>query len=98
MRKRMRDEKLGGYDIPEVDYDSEMMFSELKECGGTDIAVLPHNLFGYLLALKSQGLAGLARRLYYYAWQIVPPSSVPEGFAFRHAGTLIGMARKPNRK
>ncbi|RJQ43495.1 MAG: class I SAM-dependent methyltransferase [Nitrospiraceae bacterium] len=91
-RKKMKELHLGGYNIPEIDYNSRLMFDEMHQCGFKEITVLPHNLFSYLL-MESHSLP---RKFWYYMWQTIPTSILPQKFAFRHAGTLICIAQKPS--
>ena len=97
-RKRMRNENLGGYLIPEIDYSPELMRKEFEVCGGKTVKIIPHNLFAYLLwpMKDSKPLKTFVKRAFYYLFQLVPAPFIPEAFAFRHAITLIGIARKPN--
>jgi len=95
LRARMKSEKLGGYGIPEVDYNPENMREEFVKCGGGDIKILPHNIFGYILSDNSAGLRKILQKALFYFFQLLPISLLPQKFAVRHAGTLIGIARKP---
>ena len=88
-RKPMKEQRLGGYNIPEIDYTNVLMEHEFKECGATDIVILPHNLFDYMRLKKNF----LFKIVYYFA-QTVPLSWIPKSFAFRHSGTIIGIARR----
>lgn len=94
LRNKMRQLGWGGYNIAEIDYDYELLKKELLQCAGTDIIVLPCNLFSYLTLKPSGGIENIIRRLIFYACQLIPVSLLPDDFAFRHSGTLIGIAKK----
>lgn len=94
LRERMKNLKLGGYGIPEIDYNPKNMSEELKKCGGKNIVILPHNIFGYLLIDNTGGLKKKIQKVAFYFFQLVPISLLPYEFAVRHAGTLIGIACK----
>ncbi len=88
-RALMKEKNLGGYDIPEIDYNPELMMKELAQCGGRNIKVLPHNLGGYL-RIKP----GLIYKFIFYLLQLVPMSWLPARGAERHCGSFIGIAQK----
>lgn len=98
LRERMRRERLGGYNIPEIDYTYELMSSEMLSAGAQTVNVMPFNLFAYLLIIPATPILRMLRKLYYYSWQLVPVSLLPRRFASRHAFGLIGIGRKPDRK
>jgi len=93
LRDRMRKERLGGYCVPEIDYSPEMMELEMTKAGATDVTVIPYNLFGYLL-MDSQraSLKRVMNQFTYLSAQILPRLKVPS--FYRHAGTLICIARR----
>lgn len=94
LRAKMKDLKLGGYGIPEVDYSPSSIQKEFEKCGAKDVRVLPHNIFGYLLIDNSTGIKKILQKLFFYFFQLIPILFLPKNFAVRHAGTLIGIARK----
>ena len=94
LREKMRKYGLGGYNIPEIDYDHRLMEKELKAMGAAEIVVLPHNLFGYLLLETDNRLVRLLKKMVFWGMQIIPPAIFPTNFGYRHAGILIGIARK----
>lgn len=98
LRRRMKNEKLGGYGISEIDYNPENMREEFERCGGKDIQILPHNIFGYLLVLDSTGIKKIIQKLFFYFFQLIPVVFLPYNFAVRHSGTLIGIAKKASDK
>jgi 2-polyprenyl-3-methyl-5-hydroxy-6-metoxy-1,4-benzoquinol methylase len=94
LRNKMRRFNLGGYNIPEIDYDQYLMEEEFKAIGARQITILPHNLFGYLLMEKNNPFTDLLSKLFYFGMQGVPWAFLPESFCYRHAGSLIGIAQK----
>ena len=95
LRERMRKEGLGGYCIPEIDYDCELMANEMRKAGAQNVQVIPYDLFSYLTITPSTHFLKLIKRAYYYFWQIVPLMLLPRQFRSRHAYGLIGIAQKP---
>jgi hypothetical protein len=91
----MRKESLGGYSIPEIDYDCALMADEMRRAGADTIKVVPHNLFGYLMINPSTGLHKFVLKLCYYVWQLVPVSVLPTKFSAKHSLGLIAIAKKP---
>jgi SAM-dependent methyltransferase len=94
LRNKMRRMNLGGYNIPEIDYDQNLMENEFKAVGAKQITILPHNLFVYLLLEKRNPFFYLLKKLTYLGLQVVPWSFFPQNFCHRHAGDLIGIGRK----
>jgi 2-polyprenyl-3-methyl-5-hydroxy-6-metoxy-1,4-benzoquinol methylase len=94
LRNKMKQLKLGGYNIPEIDYNQHLMEEEFKAIGAKEIKILPHNLFIYLLLEKNNFLIDSLKKLIYLGMQVVPWSFLPQDFCYTHAGSLIGMARK----
>lgn len=94
IREKMKRLKLGGYGIPEIDYTPVIMREEFARCGANDVKILPHNIFGYYLIDNSRGVKKIAQKLFYYLFQIIPVGIIPYNFAVRHAGALIGIAKK----
>jgi SAM-dependent methyltransferase len=95
LRERSREEGIGGYNIPEIDYTPERMLAEFQELGLRDVRVYPHNVFGYLVIDTGNVLVRAVRRMLFTAFQLVPVGWLPRAFAFRHAYSLIGIAQKP---
>ena len=95
LRQKMRQLKLGGYDIPEIDYDAFLIEKEFKQCGAKEMKIFPHNILGYFLIDNKNLIISTFKRLVYYFFQIMPPFAMPPGFASKHASTLIGIAKKP---
>jgi len=89
LRQLMKEKNLGGYDIPEIDYTPELMAEELGKCGGRKITVLPHNLGGYLRLRP-----GLIYKIIFYLLQLASLDWLPKKIAFRHCGSIIGIAQK----
>ena len=94
LRNKMRQYNLGGYNIPEIDYNEHLMAEEFKAVGAKDITILAHNLFSYLLIENKNLFIDSLKKLSYLGMQAVPWSLLPPAFAYRQAGDLIGIARK----
>lgn len=94
LRKKMKEKRLGGYGIPEIDYTPEIMENELRQCGGKNILILPHNIMGYRLIDDKRGFLRAIDLLLYYIFQIIPIGFLPKSFAERYAMTLIGIVQK----
>jgi SAM-dependent methyltransferase len=94
LRNKMKKMNLGGYNIPEIDYDQHIMEEEFRKIGAKQITILPHNLFIYLLLEKSNLLIDSLRKMVYFGIQIVPLAFFSDDFCYRYAGSLIGIARK----
>lgn len=96
MRNKMREEGLGGYSVPEIDYDPKMMKDEMINAGAKEVLVIPHNLCGYLL--MDTNISTLKRIIYYsiyYMVQFLP--FLPwfqSDMSFKHATSLICIAKK----
>lgn len=52
LRNEMREKKLGGYDIEEIDYSMESLKIEFIQAGFQNVQVFPIHFFGYLINLK----------------------------------------------
>lgn len=89
LRRRVREEGLGGYRIPEVDYGCESLARETEEAGGSEVVVIPHNLFGYLNGLPERKVVN---KIIFYLLQLCP--RVRTRFTCRHAYSLICIARR----
>jgi SAM-dependent methyltransferase len=94
LRRKMKRLKLGGYNIPEIDYNQHLMAEEFKAIGAQQVIILPHNLFLYLIIEPHNLFIDSLRKLVYLGMQVAPWAFFPRDFAYRHAGSLIGIARK----
>jgi len=94
LRNKMKQMQLGGYNIPEIDYNQHLMAEEFKAVGARQIIILPHNLFLYLIIEKNNLFIDSLRKLVYLGMQVVPGFLFPQDFSYRQAGSLIGIARK----
>jgi len=94
LRTRFRDEALGGYNIPEIDYSPEILIEEALSCGGKDVIVLPHNIMGYLSCIPAGRLIRAASKLIYLFFQLIPQIILPASFKNRHAYSFICIAGK----
>ncbi|MEK7144172.1 MAG: class I SAM-dependent methyltransferase [Patescibacteria group bacterium] len=94
LRQRMKEKCLGGYGIPEIDYTPEIMENEMRRCDVKNILILPHNIMGYRIINDEKGVLRLIDLFLYYIFQIIPLNLFPKSFLYRHAMTLIGIAKK----
>ncbi len=94
LREKMKKLKLGGYDIPEIDYNPFLMKKEFEQCGAKEVKILPHNILGYFLIDNKNFIINTFERIIYYFFQIIPSSVMPFNFSLKHASTLIGIAKK----
>jgi hypothetical protein len=88
-RRKQKEQRWGGYDIPEVDYTPEMLIGEMREAGASKVRVHPHNVFGYLLARRQRRLDWLA----YVGLQVLVPL-LPEAWRHRHGYSFIAVGQK----
>lgn len=93
-RARFKRDRLGGYNVPEIDYTPEALRREAEACGGREVVVFPHNIMGYLNDLPSGRLRHLLRRAVYLSFQAVPSALLGRSFRERHAYSFICIARK----
>jgi SAM-dependent methyltransferase len=94
LRKKVKDQGLGGYDIPEIDYTPTNMAEEFRKIGAVNVEVIPNNLFGYLTVDNGNKFTRFINKFVFYFWQIVPEILIPKQFALRHAYALIGIGQK----
>lgn len=95
LREKMRQLKLGGYNIEEIDYNPDLMRQEMEMVGCfEEIKIIPHNIFGYFLINNSNKIKKILNKIFYYIFQIIPSNWMPQNFAFSHASVLIAIAKK----
>jgi 2-polyprenyl-3-methyl-5-hydroxy-6-metoxy-1,4-benzoquinol methylase len=87
LRQRVRNESLGGYDIPEIDYTAHSLANELERSGLRDVAVYPVNVLGYLMLEPDP-----VRKLVWAAAQLMPRWQRPT--LQRHALSLLAIGRR----
>jgi SAM-dependent methyltransferase len=95
-RQLMRSGKLGGYNIPEIDYDSARLKEDMREAGFERTRVVPLDLFGYRLVLTPRSSSSwyVFRALNLF-FKLIPDRFLSLRFRERHAYVLSGVARKP---
>lgn len=93
-RLQFKESKLGGYNIPEIDYDPESLRGEAEQCGGGEVTVIPNNIMGYLNDIPAGKLLRCFRRAVYLFFQAVPNSVWGRKFREQHAYSFICIARK----
>lgn len=93
LREKMKTEKLGGYNIPEIDYSPELMIEEMESVGARNTKIFPNNLFGYLLIEQD---VPLLRKIFnksiYYASQLMPSFLTCK--AYKYSYSLICISQK----
>jgi 2-polyprenyl-3-methyl-5-hydroxy-6-metoxy-1,4-benzoquinol methylase len=89
LRQLMKDKKLGGYNIPEIDYSEELMKKEFQQVGLSDIIILTHNFFGYFLFFNNP-----IAKLFYLFSQVVDYNYFLSKLFPKECTTLIGIAKK----
>ncbi|MBI3766234.1 MAG: class I SAM-dependent methyltransferase [Ignavibacteriales bacterium] len=93
LRTRMRREGLGGYHVPEIDYNCASISDEMMKAGAEQVLVIPHNLFGYLLIDENISvLRKIFHHLFHYIAQIIP--RVRSRITCKHAASLICIGRR----
>jgi SAM-dependent methyltransferase len=95
LRTRVRKERLLGYNVPEIDYGSELHTAEFERAGLRDIVCFPHNYLGFLAAHPSKLLSGVGRApLHLIANVLGPLAPLPARLKERAAAALIVCGRK----
>jgi hypothetical protein len=94
LRQAMRQRKLGGYDVPEIDYGIRNLYQEMLEGGFTSVTVTPLDLFGYRLVCENPGTG----RWWFFRGlnlisKVIPPGWMPLKFRERHAYALASVGR-----
>lgn len=96
LRGRLREERIMGYNVPEIDYGCELHTQEFLAAGLQDILCLAHNFFAFLPAHRSALLrAHLVRPIVLTSNATLPWLPLPEVWKERFASTLIAIGRKP---
>ncbi len=90
-REMQRNEGLGGYHVPEINYTPELLKAEMLECGSKEVFVLPHNIMGYLNIHPKQNVV---RKGTFYLSQILPQRLFKKNFLYKHAFSYIALGRK----
>jgi SAM-dependent methyltransferase len=97
-RRAMRENKLGGYNIPEIDYGMASLRAEMLEAGFATARVIPRDLFGYrLVCAPPRSLTWVFFRGLNLLFKIFPQRRLPLAFRERHAYILAVVARKAKR-
>ena len=94
LRRRQREEGLGGYLIPEIDYTREHLIEEMQHCGAGEVIVLAHDLFGYLKMLPITGIKRKLLLLLYLFMQLPVFQLLPVSVLNRHAFWWVVVAKK----
>lgn len=94
LRSIQKKEKLGGYNIPEIDYSDSMLIEEMKLCGAKKIVILYHDLFGYLKLINNSKIKKIISKIMYLFFQIPIFQFFSKSFKRKHAYYLIAIAKK----
>ena len=96
LRQKMREENLGGYNIPEIDYSIATLNQDMLEAGFVNVRVVPLDLFAYRLVLTPrQTLTWWLYRTLNLFFKLVPHRLLPINFRERLAYILVSVAEKP---
>lgn len=96
LRQEMRERKLGGYNIPEIDYSIQSLGQDMQDAGFSNPRVVPLDLFAYRLVLTPpRTLAWWFYRLLNLLLKVLPQQSLSRGFCERHAYILAVVAERP---
>ena len=94
-RRATRENKLGGYNIPEIDYGLASLRAEMLEAGYATARVIPLDLFGYrLVCAPRRNLTWTFFRGLNLLFKIVPQRWLSLAFCERHAYLLASVAVK----
>lgn len=95
-RTKMREERLCGYDIPEIDYCVTSHEQEFKSAGLKDVIAFPWNYFGFAEGMSNTLLTKLFAKIIFYSSNLVlPVVPCPRNFKEKFAHTLLVFGRKP---
>lgn len=95
LRQEMRERKLGGYNIPEIDYSIQSLGQDMHDAGWINPRVLPLDLFAYRLVLPTSSM--LERPFYRtlnLLFKILPQRFLSPAFGERHAYLLASVAER----
>ncbi|MFC1539556.1 class I SAM-dependent methyltransferase [Candidatus Latescibacterota bacterium] len=93
-REKQREKKLGGYNIPEIDYTEEKIRSELEEFGCSSIVVLPYDLFGYLNIIPASIPLKVFFKMIYLFFQLPVFQFLPKKLLLTHSYSFLAIAQK----
>ncbi|MEM4268208.1 MAG: class I SAM-dependent methyltransferase [Candidatus Woesearchaeota archaeon] len=93
LRKIFRKNKLAGYDIPEIDYTKEILFSDFSQHGLKVTRIYGYNLFGHLVYKPTGPLLHLFYRLFHLIFHLTEPIYT-EDFKYKNSYVLICISRK----
>lgn len=97
MREMMRNQKLGGYHIPEIDYSCALHRKEFHQLNLTAISTIPHNYFAFLSAHPVPFVAKVLHPFFFILGNLSLPSlPVSENLKEMYAASLIVIGQRPN--
>jgi SAM-dependent methyltransferase len=95
LRSRIRQHRLCGYDIPEIDYGAANHISEFEEAGLRDNVALPTDFLGFYSAIPGYRLLRPLYLAAFYAANLVGPRlPLPVRVLERFAHGLIAIGRR----
>ncbi|MBR8833972.1 MAG: methyltransferase [Stigonema ocellatum SAG 48.90 = DSM 106950] len=95
MRKMVREQRLAGYNIPEIDYSCRSHRREFENLGLQPIYAVPHNYFSFLSAHPLRMISKIIYPMSFILGNMIIPSvPLPEYIKEIWAQTLIVMGRK----
>lgn len=94
-REHIRQHKLCGYDIPEIDYSVKLHEREFLEIGLQNIIALPWNYFGFLEGTVEGKLQKLMAKMCFLSSNaVLPIVPLPRTFKEKFAHGLLVMGQK----
>jgi hypothetical protein len=97
-RRVMRENKLGGYNIPEIDYGLTSLRAEILEAGFATARVIPLDLFGYrLVCAPPRSWTWRVFRGLNLLFKVLPNRWLSLAFRERHAYLLASVAERNER-
>jgi len=95
MRSMVREQGLGGYNVPEIDYSCKLHREEFRKIGLTSVRAFAHSYFSFLSCHPSKFISKLVYPpLFLTSNTILPALPLPEKTAEKWAQTLIVIGKK----
>ncbi|MBF0280935.1 MAG: class I SAM-dependent methyltransferase, partial [SAR324 cluster bacterium] len=96
MREMMRNQRLGGYNIPEIDYSCSFHHEEFNQINLTSISTIPHNYFSFLSAHPFPLISKVLHPLFFAVGNLsLPYLPISNAIKEHFAGSLIVVGQKP---
>ncbi|MFH1066824.1 MAG: class I SAM-dependent methyltransferase [bacterium] len=94
MRKLIREKKLGGYNVPEMDYDCRLHREEFLQAGLTRVRCIPHNYFAFLHMHPHPFVSKILYPFLFLSSQVLSFLPMPGCLKQKAANTLIVLGQK----